>query len=76
MFRRMNPSVRFPLFAIDVVVPGQIFTQGYTQIFCLCYGYKWMTFQGVVVKDILFFPSLSYYVAFIVVTTHAPGLFP
>ena len=38
-----------------MVVPGKISTQGYTQVFCLCYGYKWMTFPGVVVKDRLFF---------------------
>ena len=41
-----------------MVVPGKISTQGYTQVFCLCYGYKWMAFQGVVVKDRMFFPSL------------------
>ena len=37
-----------------MVVPGKISTQGYTLVFCLCYGYKWMAFQGVVVKDRLF----------------------
>ena len=59
-----------------MVVPGKISTQGYTQVFCLSYGCKWMAFQGVVVKDRLFFPSHSYYVAFILVKTHTPGLFP
>ena len=42
-----------------MVVPGKSSTQGYTQVFCLCYGYKWMAFQGVVVKYRLFFPSHS-----------------
>ena len=58
-----------------MVVPGKISNQGYTQVFCLCYGYKWMTFQGVVVKDRL--PPESFLLfEFILVKTHTPGLFP
>ena len=38
-----------------MVVPGKISTQGYTQVFCSCCSYKWMSFQGVVVKDRMFF---------------------
>ena len=34
-----------------MVVPGKISTQCYTPVFCFCYGYNWMTFQGVVVKE-------------------------
>ena len=59
-----------------MVVPGKIATQGHTQAFCLCYRHKWVYFQGVVVKDRVIFPSHSYYVAFILVKTYTPGLFP
>ena len=53
-------------YCVDVIAPVIVPTQGYIDVFCLCYSYKWVIFRRAAVKDDMFFPSHSYCIAFIV----------
>ena len=37
-----------------MVFPGKMSTKGYTHVFFVCYSCKWMSVQGVAVKDRFF----------------------